>query len=60
MTDGAGQPVSWGRNVGRIDIGPGYRFTPHTQAKLQYSLEHQDADSMAWGQMVAVQLTARF
>jgi hypothetical protein len=50
----------WGRNVERVDIGPSYRFTPHTQVKLQYSLEHQDADSQNWGDMIAVQLTARF
>ncbi|HXQ79921.1 MAG TPA: hypothetical protein VN775_01325 [Opitutaceae bacterium] len=50
----------WGRNVERVDIGPGYRFTPHMQVKLQYSLEHQDADSQNWGDMLAVQFTARF
>ncbi len=50
----------WSRNVERIDIGPGYRPTPHTQVKLQYSLEHQDADSQSWGDMIAVQFTARF
>jgi hypothetical protein len=60
MTGAAGEPVKWGRNVERIDLGPGYRFTPHLQVKLQYSLERQDADSLEWGQMVAVQFTARF
>jgi hypothetical protein len=50
----------WSRNVERVDIGPGYRFTPHTQLKLQYSLEHQDADSQNWGDMIAAQLTVRF
>jgi len=50
----------WGRNVERIDFGPGYRLTPHMQVKLQYSLEHQDADSQNWGDLLAVQFTARF
>jgi hypothetical protein len=46
--------------VWRADMGPGYRFTAHTQVKLQYSIERQDADSLQWGQMLAIQLTARF
>jgi hypothetical protein len=53
-------PARWSRDTGRVDIGPGYRFTAHLQVKLQYSLERQDADSLTWGQMAAVQLTARF
>jgi hypothetical protein len=46
--------------VERIDVGPGYRPTPHTQVKLQYSLEHQDANLQNWGDMLALQFTARF
>jgi len=53
-------PERWGRNAWRADLGPGYRFTAHVQAKVQYSLERQDADSRSWGQMVAAQLTTRF
>jgi hypothetical protein len=60
IPDGAGGSARWGRNVERIDVGPGYRPTPHTQVKLQYSLEHQEADSQRWGDMLAVQFTARF
>ncbi len=50
----------WSRNVTRVDIGPGYRLTPHTQVKLQYSVERQDADLSPWSELVAVQFTARF
>jgi hypothetical protein len=50
----------WSRNVMRIDIGPGYRPTPHTQVKLQFSVERQDADLSPWSDLVAVQFTARF
>jgi len=57
---GFGGNASWGRNVSRVDVGPGYRFTPHTQLKLQYSLERQDADQGAWSSLLAVQLTVRF
>jgi hypothetical protein len=53
-------PERWGRNTWRADLGPGYRFTPHVQVKVQYSLEHQDADSANWGQMLAAQFTTRF
>lgn len=50
----------WSRNVWRIDAGPGYRPTAHTQVKVQYSIERQDAETGRWGQLTAVQLTARF
>jgi hypothetical protein len=50
----------WSRDVSRVDVGPGYRLTPHMQVKLQYSLERQDADVGAWSELVAVQFTARF
>jgi hypothetical protein len=53
-------PERWGRNTWRADISPGYRFSAHIQAKVQYSLERQDADVDAWGQTLAVQLTTRF
>jgi len=60
MVDGAGRSVRWGRDVERVDLGPVYRLTAHIQVKVQYSLEHENADSMEWGQMVAAQFTARF
>jgi len=60
LPDGAEGAVRWSRNVERLDIGPGYRLTAHLQVKLQYSLEHQDADSQNWGYMLAAQFTARF
>jgi predicted porin len=55
-----GQAVEWDRNVWRIDIGPSYRFTPHMQLKLQYSVEYQQADLRNWGDLLAVQFTTRF
>lgn len=53
-------PVRWGRNAERIDFAPTYRLTPHIQLKLQYSLEHQDADEQTWGSLTAIQFTVRF
>ena len=58
--DRTGTAVRWGRDVWRIDIGPGYRFTPHTQLKVQYSLQHEDADARELGHMLAGQFTVRF
>jgi hypothetical protein len=55
-----GGAAAWSRDITRIDAGPGYRVTPHTQVKVQYSLEHQEADIGAWSQLVAVQFTTRF
>ena len=38
IPDGAGAEVPWGRDVWRIDFAASYRFTPHSEIKLQYSL----------------------
>jgi hypothetical protein len=60
LPTGFGGNAAWARNVSRMDFGPGYRFTPHTQLKLQYSLERQDVDVGAWSSLIAVQFTTRF
>lgn len=43
ITDRTG-PITWGKNAWRLDAAPAWRFTPHTQLKLQYSLQHGDTD----------------
>lgn len=55
-----GVPARWGRNVSRFDLAPGYRFTPHTQLKLQYSWQQGDTGASDYSQTLAAQLTARF
>jgi hypothetical protein len=60
LADGRGGTDRWGRNVWRIDGGPGYRFTPHSQVKLQYSLQREDADSRRFGDLIALQFTVKF
>jgi hypothetical protein len=52
--------VKWGRPVSRGDVAAGYRFTAHTQAKLQYSLQHGDVGAPRRGHLLALQLTVRF
>jgi hypothetical protein len=53
-------PVAWGHDVWRVDFAPGYRFTPHLQLKLQYSLQHGDGAGRDFTRTVATQLTMRF
>ncbi|HTZ20700.1 MAG TPA: hypothetical protein VMC06_07445 [Opitutaceae bacterium] len=60
VRDSYGSSVPWSRDVWRIDLGLGYRFTAHTQFKVQYSWQHEDADLRASRGMAAVQFTARF
>jgi hypothetical protein len=50
----------WGRDLWRMDAGLGYRFTPHTQLKLQYSLQHEDDGPRDLGHLLGVQFTLRF
>jgi hypothetical protein len=52
--------VRWGSNVWRIDVGPSYRFTPHTEFKLQYSLQHDDIGPRDYSHLFAVQFVMRF
>ena len=60
VRDSAGHPAPWGRDVWRIDSALGYRFTAHTQLKLQYSLQHEDSGPRDYGHTIAAQLTVRF
>ena len=59
VPDGFGGKVPWDRDVWRADAAVGYRFTPHTQFKLQYSFENETGNrgqSHAFG----AQFTLRF
>jgi hypothetical protein len=60
IPDGANGSVRWGRDICRVDAAPGYRFTPHTELKIQYSIQHESLTSRWLSQMVAVQFTVRF
>ncbi|MEY2879271.1 MAG: hypothetical protein RLZZ15_1651 [Verrucomicrobiota bacterium] len=51
---------TWGRDLWRVDFAPAWRFTPHVQLKLQYSLQRGDAAPRAAAQTWATQLTLRF
>lgn len=60
LRDSAGNPTPWGQDIWRIDIGPGYRFTAHTQLKLQYSLQHEAHAPAEIQRTIAGQFTVRF
>lgn len=60
VNDGAAGPVRWGRDLWRIDLAPGYRFTAHTQLKLQYSIQQEDRAAENLEHTVAAQFTLRF
>lgn len=58
--DARGNTVSRARDIWRVDAAVGYRFTAHTQLKLQYSLAHGDFISDKLGSTIAAQFTVRF
>jgi hypothetical protein len=55
-----GRQTAWGREAWRIDLAAGYRFTPHTQLKLQYNLQHGDVTGRTYTHVIATQATVRF
>jgi len=59
IADAAGA-APWGRDAWRIDLAPGYRFTAHTQLKLQYSLLHDGAGPRIYTHTLATQFLLRF
>ena len=59
--DAAGEgKLRWGQDLGRLDISAGYRFTPHTQLKLQYSFQLQTDGPGQTNHLLAAQFTVRF
>jgi hypothetical protein len=53
--------TTWEPAVQRMDFSPGYRFTPHTQLKLQYSLQRGDTGvSRRHTRTLAAQVVLRF
>ena len=58
--NGEGGRAPWGHDTWRIDAALGYRFTVHSQLKLQYSLQRGNFSSSALSQLLAAQFTVRF
>jgi len=60
VDDGRKGSLRWGQDLGRIDAAFGYRFTSHTQLKLQYSFQHETTGPRDDNHLLAVQFTVRF
>lgn len=60
IEDAQGREVKWGRDAWRIDFAPGYRFSPHVQLKVQFSLRHETPAPRELTHSLATQLTIRF
>lgn len=60
VPDGKGGEQPWGHDIWRVDAALTCRFTPHTQTKLQYSLQHADGAEHDFGHLIAVQFTLKF
>ena len=58
--DPMGQPITEAHDVSRVDLAVAYRFTAHTQLKLQYSIARGDFVSDRTGSTFAAQFTLRF
>lgn len=60
VPDGYGGRTAWGNDVWRTDAALGYRFTAHTQLKLQYSLQHRSSSARDFSNLIAAQFTVWF
>jgi hypothetical protein len=60
VTNIYGGTAPWGHDLWRADIAAGYRFTAHTQLKLQYSFQHETNGLRDFTHMFAAQFTVRF
>ena len=60
VTDSLGGTAPWGRDLWRADLAATYRFTAHTQLKVQYSFQRDNYGQRDLTQMFAAQFTVRF
>ncbi len=60
INNGEGGRVRWSQDLGRIEIAAIYRFTTHTQLKLQYGFQHETTGPGDDNHLVAAQFTIRF
>lgn len=60
VTNSYGQTAPWGRDLWRADVSAAYRFTAHTQLKIQYSFQRDNYGLQNLTHMLAAQFTVRF
>ncbi len=59
-TDRPGPRASLGADLNRIEAAATYRFTEHTQVKLQYSYQYETGSGDRDNHLLALQFTTRF
>jgi hypothetical protein len=60
VSNGSEQSIRWSPDLARIDIAVAYRFTSHTQLKLQYDYQHETTAPGDDNHLLAAQFTVRF
>jgi hypothetical protein len=60
IDDGIGGSIQWSPDLVKMDVAAGYRFTSHTQLKLQYSFQHKTTGPEDANHIFAAQFTVRF
>jgi hypothetical protein len=60
IDNGRGGTMRWSQDLARIDVAAGYRFTAHTQLKLQYSFQQETSGPRDSNHLFAAQFTIRF
>ncbi len=60
IDNGIGGSIRWDQDLAKIDIAAGYRFTSHTQLKMQYSFQHETTGPGDDNHIFAAQFTVRF
>jgi hypothetical protein len=60
VADGQSGQAPWGHDLWRFDTAIGYRFTAHTQIKLQHSFQHEKFGPREISNLIAAQFTVRF
>ena len=60
IDNGMGSSTRWSQNLAKIDIATGYRFTSHTQLKMEYSFQKETSGPGEDNHIFAAQFTVRF
>jgi hypothetical protein len=60
VTNSYGGTAPWGRDLWRADLAAAYRFTAHTQLKVQYSVQRDNYGLRDLTHLFAAQFTVRF
>jgi len=60
INSGTGGSIRWSQDLVKLDAAAGYRFTSHTQLKLQYSFQQETTGSGDDNHIIAAQFTVRF